>query len=631
MAGNISPLTLGEKKTSPFAIVVMAGIVLVLFFGLVLPLLSVLKNAVILPPVHYEVRNGETWQNISASLKVHVDTLKSMNPDVTGQPAPGNKITISGRRFSLALFYESIANQHYRRVLYNSLMLGLVVTFLCLAVSLPVAVVTGRFSFAGKSFVNILVLLPMILPPFVGAVGIKRMLGRFGLFNLVLLKLGIITDPIDLLGGGRFWAVAILETLHLFPVMLLNLQASMAAQDSSIEEAAENLGDSGLGMFWRVTFPRLVPGIFAGGAITFIWAFTDLGTPLVLEYSQVVSKQIFDMVQELGTNPIGYALVIETLLLAVAVFIAGRYLAGRYSSRTAAKGLTGGFQRPLNKDATIMFWVGFGCLVGLAVLPHLAVIMTAFSGRWFMTIFPDSLTTEHFRQVVNHPVTAGSIRNSVLLSVVSTGIDILLGLGVGLLALRFLPRMGKIADVFAMIPLAVPGLIMAYGLMSVYGGLASGVENEYVKSALSLIDPRVNPMGLLVLSYAIRRLPFTTRAIAAGLTYVPPEVEEASLNLGATPGRTLRKITFPMIWGHVVAGAVLTFSFAMLEVSDSLILAQKEQYFPVTAAIYQMLSRLVDGINVASALGVFAMALLLFSLMISSRLSGRRMGEMLRF
>ncbi|MBN1809760.1 MAG: iron ABC transporter permease [Planctomycetes bacterium] len=626
-------LLFGERRVSPFAVLTLAVVVIVLFFGLVLPLFSVLKNAFILPAETYTVSAGETWEVIEELTggSYSAAHLRRVNPQVAGDPVPGSSIILSPRRFSLSLFLMTVSNPVYRSVLFNSFFLGLVVTFLCLLVSLPVAVVTGRFSFKGKSLVNLLVLLPLVLPPFVGAVGVKRMLGRFGLLNLLLLKLGVVTESLDLLGGGRFWAVAVLEVLHLFPVMLLNLQASMAAQDPSIEEAAENLGDSGLGLFWRVTFPRLVPGIFAGGAITFIWAFTDLGTPLVLEYQQVVAKQIFDMVQELGTNPVGYALVMETLLLAIAVFVVGRLLASFFSSRSAGKGTPSTFRRPLGDRHTAIFWVAFGLLVFLAVLPHVAVILTTFSGRWFMTVFPDHLTFDHLRTVVNHPVTAGSVRNSVLLSLASTSLDVFLGIAIGLLALRLIPRLGRIADVMAMVPLAVPGLIMAYGLMSVYGGLASNTGAGFLRSLLSLIDPRINPMGLLVLSYAVRRLPFTTRAVAAGLSYVPPEVEEASLNLGASPGRTLRRITFPLMWGHIVAGAVLTFSFAMLEVSDSLVLAQKEEHFPITAAIYNMLHRLADGINVASALGMFAMALLLFSLMLSSRLSGRRMGDMLRF
>jgi iron(III) transport system permease protein len=143
-------------------------------------------------------------------------------------------------------------------------------------------------------------------------------------------------------------------------------------------------------------------------------------------------------------------------------------------------------------------------------------------------------------------------------------------------------------------------------------------------------DPGKNPVPLLIIAYAVRRLPYVTRSAQAGLQQVPQVLEEAAENLGASRWRVLRTVTTPLIAANVAAGAVLTFAFAVLEVSDSLMLAREERYYPITRALVGILLRPDDGDRLASALGVVAMALLATALLGASILLGRRLGQMFR-
>ena len=129
---------------------------------------------------------------------------------------------------------------------------------------------------------------------------------------------------------------------------------------------------------------------------------------------------------------------------------------------------------------------------------------------------------------------------------------------------------------------------------------------------------------------AIRRLPYVVRASAAGLEQSPVTLEEAAANLGAPPATVLRRVTVPLIAANLAAGALLAFSFAMLEVSDSLILARKVTDYPITKAIWDLYNRLGEGQFIASALGVWAMALLVVTIVATSRLLGRRLGAVFR-
>src|SRR5205085_9401626 len=125
-------------------------------------------------------------------------------------------------------------------------------------------------------------------------------------------------------------------------------------------------------------------------------------------------------------------------------------------------------------------------------------------------------------------------------------------------------------------------------------------------------------------------LPYVVRSAVAGLQQTPLDLELAARNLGASRSRTLRRITVPLISANLIAGGLLAFAFAMLEVSDSLILAQKEAYWPITKAIYELWQRPGDGPYIASALGVWAMALLTVTIIAASTFLGRRMGTLFR-
>ena len=191
-------------------------------------------------------------------------------------------------------------------------------------------------------------------------------------------------------------------------------------------------------------------------------------------------------------------------------------------------------------------------------------------------------------------------------------------------------RWRGLVDGLAMLPLAVPGLVMAFGYLSVSTTLSNSVFVRAHPWLLELVDVRQNPTLLLVLAYSIRRLPYMVRAAHAGLEQTSRTYEEAAANLGASPWRVIRRGTLPLVAANLVAGAILCFAFSMLEVSDSLILAQSEQFYPITKAIFVLMDGLDNGLNVAAALGVWAMALLAAALLWAASLLGKKMGQMFR-
>lgn len=519
-------------------------------------------------------------------------------------------------RLTFTFLGSLFVNPVIRQSLLRSLLLAFFTTFFCLVLSLPLALFSARRQFRGQSILSGLLLIPLVLPPFVGAIGMKQLLGRFGTLNLLFMDSSILSSPVDFLGQARFWGVVILQVLHLFPIMYLNLAASLASVDPSLEEAARNMGASSFGTFRRVTVPMVLPGIFAGGIIVFIWALTDLGTPLIFEYREVLSVQIFDRVTDMEDNPEGYALVLMVLLLTAAGFLLARATFARKRTGSAGKTTAAAARPKLEGPGLIAAYVLFGAVILISLLPHAAVFLTSLRKEWFMTAFPTELTTSHYSAALAHTMTINSIRNSLILSAGATLIDVLLGVAIAYVLARSRLRSMALLDTVVMLPLALPGIVVAFGYMGAFGD--------------TFLDARKDPTILLMIAYSVRRLPYVVRSAYAGFVQVDSHLEEAASNLGATPFRTLWRITLPMVAASLMAGAILAFAFAMLEVSDSLILALKEPSYPITKAIYMMLGRIDDGPEIACALGVWAMAFLAASLLWAHRVLGKRMGEIFR-
>ena len=523
-------------------------------------------------------------------------------------------------RPTLALFRLLWRNVNYRAAVLNSFAIGLCVVAATSAIGLALALPMSRWRFRGKGALSALMLAPMILPPFVGAIGVQQFLSRYGSLNLLLMHCGAIDPhrPIDWLGEHRFGGVVLLESLHLYPILYLNVLAALANVDATLEEAAQNLGARGWRLFRDVTFPLILPGYFAGAILVFIWAFTDLGTPLIFGYREVVPVKIFDLVDVAQSNPTGYALVLTVLFITVVVFAASRRLTRTaHGQRSHVTGAPASRERPAGLGRTVLIYALMVGVTLAAIIPHLGVFLKSTAARWSISILPEEYTLRYYGLVFRHPISMSSIRVSLLLSLLSTAADLALGFLIAYYLLRKRIRGRAALDVLAMLPLALPGVVLAFGYLTCFAGVP-------------LLDPRVNPILLLVIAYGVRRLPFTVRAAAAGLEQTSVAYEEASANLGARPATTIRRILIPLVLPNLVAGGVLAFAFAMLEVSESLMLAMQRQYYPIAKAIYTMVGRIDDGPFIASAMGMLGMALLLGCFILASRFVGRRLGAIFR-
>ena len=451
--------------------------------------------------------------------------------------------------FTVRYVAEVFHNPIYREGLINSLKIALGTTTLVTLIAVPLAWLGNRYNFAGKGIFQGLLLVPMILPPFVGAIGFQQMFGQYGAVNALL------HTSVDWVGQARYFGVIILQALGLYPILYLNVAASLANIDPAMEQAAQNLGCGPWTRFRRITLPLIMPGFFAGGTIVFIWSFTELGTPLIMQYTRATPVQVFDALKDIGTSPFPYALVFVMLAASVLLYVLGKFVFGRNSYAMQSKAATMSGTAPATGWRAVAIPLLFLAVIAVALLPHVGVVLTAFSppGGWYRTILPEQFTTGNFKEALGHSMTVSSIGNSLLFSAIAVAANLVVGVMVAFVVVRStIPFRGAL-DALAMLPLAVPGIVMAFGYLAISSWAANIAFVKGHPSLLAILDVRQNPTIFLVVAYAVRRLPYMVRSAVAGLQQTSASLEEASANLGASAVKTLLRITGPLIAANLVA------------------------------------------------------------------------------
>jgi len=284
-------------------------------------------------------------------------------------------------RLTFAYIATVFRNPIYLEGLRNALAIAVLSTTIACVVGIAAALVLHRFDFPGRRLLAALVPLPLMVPPFVGAVGMKFLLARAGALNALLERIGLGDPraPVDWLRDGRFAVVVALTALHLYPIVYFNVQAALAGLNPEMEEAARGLGCRGLRLFRKVTLPSILPSIFAATSIVFIWAFTELGVPLMCDFQRVTSVQIYSGLKDLGRNPFVYALVVVVLATTVAFYVFARRLVKRARAHRvgAGKGVRAHRPRRLRPLPGAIATAALATVVAVAALPNASVVLLA--------------------------------------------------------------------------------------------------------------------------------------------------------------------------------------------------------------------------------------------------------------
>jgi len=504
---------------------------------------------------------------------------------------------------TLGHFQNFFGQSLLRESFMNSLIVALASVFFASVIAIPLAYLTVRFEFRGALLIQTLGVLPLIMPPFVGAVALQLIFGRSGSVNLLLNEHFGFTVPImDGLVGVTF-----VESIHYFPFILLNLVAAMRNIDGAMEESAMNLGARGWRLFWRIIFPLSLPGYLAGAALVFVKVFDDLGTPLVMGVTNMLAPQAYLRITSVGIeDPLGY--VISVIMIAfsiLALWMAARVMKGKDYS-TLQKGGNSLHRRQLRGWESVLAygWVVFVLLVTLA--PHIGILLMSFSKVWSYSVLPDSYTLAHYGTVFTDSKLM--IYNTLKYCLLAAGLDIILGTAIAYLIYRTQLPARQWLDYMASIALAIPGLVLAIGYLRLF----KGVNVPFTDT------PMVATWFLIMIAYAVRRLPYALRSCMAALQQVHISLEEAANSLGAGKISTARRVMVPLMMGGILAGFVTSFITAAVELSATILLTSADSQAPMSYGIYLYMQS-ASSRGPGAALGVIAVVVVAIGTYLSHR------------
>jgi iron(III) transport system permease protein len=479
-----------------------------------------------------------------------------------------------------------------REAFWNSLWVASASAFFASLIAVPLAYLTVRFRFRGALAIQTLGVLPLVMPPFVGAVALQLVFGRSGTVNLLLNEwLGFTVPVMEGLAG-----VVFVESIHYFPFVLLNLTVALRNIDGAMEEAAQNLGCRGFRLFRRVVFPLALPGFVAGASLVFVKVFDDLGTPLVMGQTNLLAPQAYLRITRVGLeDPLGYVTsVILVLFSVLAMALAARTLKGR-DFATLQKGGAGLAKRRLTPWQSVLAYGWIALVLVVTLAPHAGVLLLSFASVWSFSPLPDGYTLAHYETVFRD--SAGTIRNTLLYCGIAAGLDVAIGAAIAYLMLRTNLPGRRALDGLATAALAVPGIVLAIGYLRVFQGVTIPGTDTLLTSTWLLI----------AIAYAVRRLPYALRSCVAALQQLHVSLEEAAESLGATKARTVRRIVLPLMAGGLLAGFVTSFITAAVELSATILLVSADSQAPMSYGIYLYLQS-VAGRGPGAALGVLAIA-----------------------
>jgi iron(III) transport system permease protein len=514
-------------------------------------------------------------------------------------------------RLTLENFVAFAGDAFYRRSLWNSLLLGLGTVVATSVLGIAIALLLVRYDFPGRDLFGYLTLIPIISPPLVGVLGFTFIMGKAGTVNILLEDwLGLAT-PINFVYGVH--GVLLVETLHLFPMITLNVVDALSRIDPSLEEAAESVGARGWRKLATITLPLTTPGYAAGALLVFIWTFSDFATPLVLGVHDLLASQAYlNIVQFVDRRLFRMGLVISALMVALAIVFliaARRYVAIKDYSSLAYARVPRRRLGPVGATGAVTF---LSAVMLCSFIPYVGVAFASVGKGWSMTPFPVRYTWIFFERVIVE--TPKYIANSFLYSALAVVLCIAIGVPIAwILARTRLPGRDTLDGLNTLI-LAVPGTAIGIAYIRAFH-----VELPW------LAVPLTSLWIILPIVLAVRRLPYTVRGSYASLLLVHRSMEEAAASVGATGARSFRDVTLPLIWRGVLVGSLFSFVTSLQEASAVLFLSLGGwETIPVGIFAFYI----AGSANEAAALGVILIVVAAVSVLAINRLAGARMGGM---
>ena len=498
---------------------------------------------------------------------------------------------------SLDNYIRFFTKKYYYSALFRSLFVSSVSTVTSLLVGVPIAYLMTRYNVWMKKYIHIFIIMSLMSPPFIGAYSWIMLFGRAGVVTSFFDDvLGIALPSIY----GKL-GIILVFTFKLFPYVYLYTSGAMGSIDSSLEEAAENLGSSKLRRLFTVTIPVIIPSIAAGAIMVFMTSLADFGTPMLLGEGYMVLPVLVynEYMSEIGGNAyLASALSVIVVLCSTTVLLVQKHLVSKKNYVMTAMRPPQEIQLCGLKRFLATFPVALVTFIG--ILPQIVVIVTSFIKADF-TGFVGGFSLDSYMTIFNRLGT--NIKNTFLFSTIAIVFIIIIGMLISYIIVRQKGAAGQIMDMLIMFPFVIPGAVLGISLIVAFN-----------KEPVIL----TGTAAIMIIAFVVRKLPYTVRSGSAFLQQMDPCVEEASINLGVSPMKTFFTLTARLMAPGILSGGILSWITCINELSSSVMLYGGKTS-TISVAIYTEVVR--NSYGTAAALATILTVSTVVSLLIFLKVS----------
>ena len=458
------------------------------------------------------------------------------------------------------------------------------------------AYVMSRYNVFGKNFIHIFIIMSLMSPPFIGAYSWIMLFGRAGLVTKAFANIGIHLPSIY----GKL-GIILVFTFKLFPYVYLYTSGAMGSIDSSIEEAAENLGSNKLRRLWTITLPVVAPSIAAGAIMVFMTSLADFGTPMLIGEGYMVLPVLVynEYMSEIGGNAhLASALSVVVVLCSTTVLLIQKYFVSRKNYVMTA--MRPPKEEVLHSAKRVVVTLPVLLVTLIGIMPQIVVIVSSFIKCDF-TGFKKGFSIDSYVTIFNRLWT--NIRNTFVFSSVAIVFIIILGMLISYIVVRQKGLAGQLMDLLIMFPFVIPGAVLGISLIVAFN-----------KQPVIL----TGTAAIMIIAFIVRKLPYTVRSGSAFLQQMDVSVEEASISLGVSPMKTFFHVTARLMAPGILSGAILSWITCINELSSSVMLYGGKTS-TISVAIYTEVVR--NSFGTAAALASILTVSTVISLLIFLKVS----------
>ncbi|WP_282939177.1 iron ABC transporter permease [Paenibacillus sp. RC67] len=466
----------------------------------------------------------------------------------------------SGEQWDWMAPIRTILANELGEVFWNSIWLGLCVIVGTTVLALPLAWILSRTDLKRHTWLDIVLLIPFMTPPYIGSMGWILFMQTNGYLEQLLPSAAAVT-PVFF---SSFGMIAIMS-LHLFPFLYLILRNALVQIGGSKEEAASVHGGGFLYSFRRVVLPLLLSSYAMGALLIFVKTIAEFGTPATFGRKigfYVLTSEIHKYISSWPID-FGKATSLASILLTTCLLI--WYMQSIVSQRftyslVGGKGSRGKLYRMSGWMRSLAWLYVVGLLVVSIGIPYFSIIAASLMKLRGVGLAWTNLTLQHYVELLTWgSKSMQALMNSISLSLVAATISVILGTYFALMIGRARSWPQKLTDLFSLLPNTVPGIVIVVGLILLWNAPWNPI-------------PLYNTYGMVVLTYVVFFLPYTVQYVKANFAQLDPSLFQAGRVFGGSSTYIFRRILLPLIIPGMLAGWMMTFTISVRELVASLMI-----------------------------------------------------------